>query len=156
MLKTIQKFFLSCVDSAGKAGQPERQGHALHLAAAVLAIEMIRADHVVEADERHAAMDALRGMFGLDESEAHEILALAESEADDAVSLHEFTQVINEGLDRGQKIELVELLWRVAMSDSMVDKYEEYLLRKVADLLYVSHGDFIQARHRAQAAVGEP
>jgi uncharacterized tellurite resistance protein B-like protein len=44
---------------------------------------------------------------------------------------------------------VIELLWRVALSDVHIDKYEEGLIRKVADLLFVPHVDFIQAKHRA-------
>ena len=67
---------------------------------------------------------------------------------EEAVSLYEFTAVINDQFDREQKIDLVEMLWRVAYADQELDQYEEYFVRKIADLLHVSHKDYIQAKLR--------
>ena len=41
------------------------------------------------------------------------------------------------------------MMWRVAMADSALSRYEEHVIRKVADLLYVPHGDFITAKQSA-------
>jgi uncharacterized tellurite resistance protein B-like protein len=76
-------------------------------------------------------------------------LSLAEEEVDHVVSLHDFTRSINDSLSREDRVKIVELLWRVAFADAVLDKYEEYFIRKIADLLYVSHKDYIQSKHRA-------
>jgi uncharacterized tellurite resistance protein B-like protein len=47
-------------------------------------------------------------------------------------------------------MKLVENMWRVAFSDQKLDKYEEALIRKVADLIYVSHQDFIKTKLAAR------
>jgi uncharacterized tellurite resistance protein B-like protein len=45
------------------------------------------------------------------------------------------------------------MLWQVAYADGSLDPYEEALVRKIADLIYVPHREFIQAKHRIQESV---
>ena len=45
---------------------------------------------------------------------------------------------------------MVEYLWAVAFADENVDKHEEYLVRKIANLIGVSHKEFIKAKLRAR------
>ncbi|MBI3171641.1 MAG: TerB family tellurite resistance protein, partial [Hydrocarboniphaga effusa] len=45
---------------------------------------------------------------------------------------------------------LLGLLWRVAYADGKLEANEEHLLRRLSDLLHLSHGDFIRARHAAE------
>ena len=80
-----------------------------------------------------------------------EIIKTARTEVDHSISLHDFTRKVNEVLDAGEKAALIELLWEVAVADNVIDKYEEYFIRKIADLLYVPHKDYIKAKHRASA-----
>ena len=124
--------------------------HGYRLASATLLVEMIRADFHVDAVEERAALDALERAFGLSAQETANLMEEARACADEATSLHEFTALINEQLDTDQKTHIVELLWRVAFADGEIDKYEEHLVRKVADLLYVRHGAFIRAKWNAQ------
>ena len=85
-----------------------------------------------------------------DDREADELLELAEDKADHATSLHEFTKVLNQQLDHASKNHMVELLWDVALADDHIDKHEDYLVRKVSELIHVPHHEFIRAKHRAQ------
>ena len=70
--------------------------------------------------------------------------------AEDATSLYQFTGQINDHLDQQQKQSLLESIWRVAFADGRIDKYEEHLIRRMADLLHLNHREFMQARHRAE------
>ena len=45
-----------------------------------------------------------------------------------------------------EKVGLIENMWRIAFSDEQLDKYEEHLIRKISDLIYVSHSDFIKTK----------
>lgn len=149
MFSSIKRFFDANVTTAVRAANPTEQEHAYRLAAAALLIEMTRADHDVKGVERAAVARAVRRAFALGESETDELLALAEREADEATSLYEFTRLINRHLDPKQKEHLVELLWLVALADGEIDRYEDYLVRKVADLIHVPHMSFIRAKHTA-------
>ena len=95
-------------------------------------------------------------MFELDPAASARLYREAERHADDATSLYEFTRLINDHFELTEKENLVELLWFVAFADGALDKYEEHLVRRVADLVHVSHGAFIRAKHRAMQRSRQP
>ena len=78
---------------------------------------------------------------------------MAESEVEESVSLHQFTRLVNDNYNPEQKLALIESMWKVAFADGELDKYEDYLIRKVADLIYVSHSEFIRCKLKAQSAM---
>ncbi len=125
--------------------------HALRLAAATLLVEVARADYDVDPGELETVEDAVREAFGLEAEEAEALVAMARAEAEEATSLYQFTREINRRMDPARKAALVELLWRVAFADGRLDRYEEHLIRRVADLIHLPHREFIRAKHRAQA-----
>ncbi len=91
-------------------------------------------------------------MLGLEdppEREVAELLELAEAERVESTDYFQFTSLINGVYTPEKKVELVELLWRIAYANESLHSHEEYLARKVADLLYVPHGAFIAAKYRA-------
>lgn len=154
MIDSIKRFFDANLTAASEAGSPAEQEHAYRLAGAALLVEMTRADHDVKGIERDAVARAIERAFELDASETDELLALAEREADSATSLYEFTRLINRHFDADQKVHFVELLWHVALVDGELDKYEEHLVRKVADLIHVPHRSYIRAKHQAADKLG--
>ncbi len=123
----------------------------MRLACAALLIEVSRADYEVTAEEVAAVSRAVRKTFGLSVAETVALIQLAEEEADSATSYHEFTSLINDSYSKEQKIQLLERLWEVVFADAEMEKYEEHLVRKLADLLYVPHSQFIAAKLRTQA-----
>ena len=151
MLATIQRFFEGRIAPAVTHGTDAAAEHGYQLATAALLVEMSRADAQVREEERVAITAAVQRAFELSAEETDELMQLAEGEADKATSLYEFTRLINENFSPQQKAHVVELLWRVAFADGEVDKYEEHLVRKIADLIYVPHRVFIQVKHRVQA-----
>jgi uncharacterized tellurite resistance protein B-like protein len=149
MFSSIKRFFDANLTAAAESGSPVDQERAYQLATAALFIEMTRADHDVKSVERDAVSQAVGRAFELDSAQTKELITLAEQEADAAISLYEFTRLINRHLDAKQKEHVVELLWHVALADGEIDKYEDHLVRKVADLIYVPHLAFIRAKHNA-------
>ena len=125
--------------------------HALRLSTATLLVEVVRADYDEDVAEGEAVFDLLRGFFDLSDDETRLLIREAEQEADHAVSLQSFTRVLHERLTLAEKRSVIEMLWRVAMADSRLDKHEDHLVRKVAGLLYVSHGDLIRIRNLVKA-----
>lgn len=153
MLRTIHQFFEIHLVRAIADSSPDDVEHAYQLAVAALLIEMSRADFDVKAVERSAVADAVERAFNLSPEETKELIRLAEVEADHATSLYEFTRSINAHFTAEQKQHVIELLWRVAFADGEVDRYEEYLVRKVADLIYVPHRAFIQTKHQVRQEI---
>ncbi len=141
---------LESLSSPAQTDPIERE-HDYELATAILLIEVMRADRTSSPDEREEVVATLTRAFRLDESEAQALLSKGESRADEIVSLHEFTQAINRRLDADQKEHIVELLWRVAFADGDLDRYEEHLIRRIAELLHIPHSTYI----RKKLSVGE-
>lgn len=154
MINAIFEFFESRIRADSMDASPVRTEHALQLATAALLVEMTRADFQVTADERRAIDDALNEVFDLGDEETRELVRLAERELGDSASLFQFTHLIDKEFPMEKKIRIIEMLWRIAYSDACKDKHEEYLVRKIADLLHVPHPAFIRARHKAETAPG--
>jgi uncharacterized tellurite resistance protein B-like protein len=126
--------------------------HALRVATAVLLIEVTRADFIVEASERLRLRQLLEQQFQLSVEELDALLEQAETDADRLVSIQHVTRLMNQHYDHEMKRRVIQMMWHMVYADGEKDHYEEHLIRQVADLLYVSHSEFIQARHQAEAA----
>lgn len=120
------------------------------LAAAVLLLEVARADYAHEPAERAALRAGLAREFNVPESALDALLDEAELRAKQSVSLYEFVTTLNRTMTHDDKRGLLNLLWEVAHSDGKVDAHEEHLLRQLADLLHLSHADFIRGKLKAR------
>jgi uncharacterized tellurite resistance protein B-like protein len=150
MLTSIKRFFEERIAAPNEA-DPE---HALHLATAMLLLEVSQADFGVHDAELEAVAAGLQRCFGLSESEVREVVSLAREEQQNSHSIHEFLRLLNEHFEMEARLRVVEDLWRVAYADGVLDKYEEYHIRKIAELLYVPHAGFIRAKHRVLEELG--
>lgn len=147
MLKALAEIFEKAFQPDGEAPAASRE-HALRLATAVLLVEVARADYAEALAEEDAMLALLKASFELNDEESELLLAEAKTEADHAASLQSFTRELHEQLTAEEKQRIVAMLWRVAFADDHLDKYEDHLVRKIAGLLYVSHGDLIRIRNR--------
>lgn len=147
MFKKITDLFQNLTAKEAEQSDPERLSY---LAATALMIELSRADNSIDQQEIQTIIAIATETFGLSSEEAADILSEAELKNTEAISLFEFTDIINENFNKAQKYNLIRNIWRVAYADKSIDAHEDYLVRKVADLIYVSHADFIKAKHEAK------
>jgi len=150
MIDTIRDFFDRHFgsDTAGSNDDP----HTLALATAALLVEVVRLDGGLEAVERDAVLRAVNTKFGLSPEEADELVALAEAEAREATDYHRFTSLLDQNFSPAQRVRVIEHMWHVAYADSTLSSWEQHLIRKVADLLYVPHAEYVAAKLRARDA----
>lgn len=127
---------------------PADDGAAAARAACVLMVAAARADGEFSRDEACAIATLVSGHFGLDADETAELVAAAAAE--DATDLFPAARILNETLDRRQRLDVVELLWRVVLSDGRLETRENALMHKVAHLLNLSHGDLIALKLAAR------
>ncbi|MEE3240741.1 MAG: TerB family tellurite resistance protein [Pseudomonadota bacterium] len=146
MFKKITTLFDSLASKESEKPDPERLSY---LAATALMIELSRADNSIDQQEIQTIIAIATDTFGLSDDEAADILSEAKLKNAEAISLYEFTDTINQSFNKEQKYNLIRNIWRVAYADKTIDAHEDYLVRKVADLIYVSHADFIKAKHEA-------
>ena len=150
MLSTIRDFFERNI-----AGAPAQDGHSIELATAALLVEVMRIDAGTTAAERAAVQRAIREKFGLSEAETSALIALAEEEMRNATDYYQFTSLINQRFSQAQKERVLELMWRVAYADSVIDAHEQHLMRKIAALLHLPDSAYIAAKLRARDAAAE-
>ena len=136
---------------------PNDDGPELQLATATLLMEVARADNRITESERQDVWRLIEKHYALSPEKTLDIASSAERGSQHATSLYPFTRLINSACSPEEKVRIIGMLWRVTCSDGHVDKYEEYLVRKIADLLYVPHRDYIRMKLEAvdgQAAEG--
>ncbi|MCC5809149.1 MAG: TerB family tellurite resistance protein [Ectothiorhodospiraceae bacterium] len=151
MLDAVKRYFRSHILEEQQEESAETRLHGLQLATAALLLEVARVDDDERGSlEMEAIAHGIRQKFGLTPQETEELLALAEAESRETVSYYGFTSLINDHFNAEQKERLVELMWEVALADGSSHAEQEALVRKVADLLYIPHRVFIQAKLRAQ------
>ena len=116
------------------------------LSTAVLLLELARSDFDLADAERQCLRELLASRYSLDAAALDALLAEAQARAAAAVSLHDDVQSLNTYLDAEGKCRLMAMLWQVAYADGRIDKYEEHLLRRLADLLYVPMADYVRIK----------
>jgi len=149
----IRKFFVEIVatissSDSNQANTVDRES-ALRMATAVLMLDVARADHVFEESEFDRVLNLLEAHFDLTPEESAELVNTASDKADDLVSLHEFTQLLNANLNDQERTRIIALLWQIAYADGQLDKYEDSLVLKISDLLYVSRARVMRMKHDA-------
>lgn len=150
MLAAIRDFFEQRIAAAS----PADEARCIRVATAALLLEVVRLDGGVDEAERAAVLRAVRTKFGLREDEAEALVRLAEAEAQEATDYYQFTSLINRHFSPEQKVRAVEMMWQVAYADAELSANEQHVLRRVADLLYVPHAEYIAAKLRARDAAG--
>lgn len=116
------------------------------LAIGVLYYEIMRADDIINPKEVEAFEQLISEEFGVDGHALQDVLQKVEQEAKDSVDYMQFTRVIHENCTLVEKKKIVSMLWHLAAADGHIDPHEEHLIRKMSDLMYLSHSDFIQAK----------
>jgi uncharacterized tellurite resistance protein B-like protein len=154
MIESIRNFFSRTMQpTEGATEDPEaseEERHRLHVAACALLLELAHADDTFTEGEREHVEAVVRRHLDVDEETAKGLLELAEMERKSAIDLYQFTSLIRESYDLGQKTLLAEIMWGVVLADGNIDKDESYLLRKIANLLDLKPGYLSHARRRAE------
>jgi uncharacterized tellurite resistance protein B-like protein len=163
MIESFRQFFTDrMAPSKGRQNGPavsgdtdavEAERHQLHVAACALLLEIAYADDEFSDPERHHICAVLQRHFDLDEETANALIEIAEAERSHAIDLYQFTSLIRQHYDLGQKTLLAEIMWGVMLTDGEVARHEGYMLRKIANLLELEPGYLAAAGNRARRAL---
>jgi len=150
MLKHWRELFGTV--QAAVSGSASESEHRLQLATAVLLIEVMQSDSGASEVENAAVERLLKERFELGEDELEQLMVLARARQETAHDLHAFTSQLHAAFDAAEKHRILEMFWQVAYADGRLDDHEHHLMRKLGDLLHVSHAAFIGTKLRAAAA----
>ena len=139
MLKSFLKLF---EESQGEG----KRKYTVELATAALFSEIVTADDKVTQSEREEYHRQLQRHVNLEDEAMALLLEEGRVTSDNAVDLVQFTQVLNEQCDAEEKRDVVRSLWAIAFADESLAPLEESTIRRVADLLYVPHSQFIKTK----------
>lgn len=152
MLKSIRSFFDSQMAPPATAegeGDSAADGHAVQLAAAAILLELAHADDEFSPEERSYIEGALARQFDLTEDEVTSLIELAGKEQQESIDHFQFTSLISENFDLGQKVVLAEVMWGLVAADGQIASHEVYLVRKISNLLDLEPGYLNAARKKA-------
>jgi len=150
MLESIRTFFNRKMQNGGNTESTD-QTYRLHVAACALLLELAYADNNFTEGERAHIEAVLQRHFGLDAETASSLIELADAERKSSSDLYQFTSLIRDSYDLGQKTLLAEIMWGLILTDGEIARHEGYLLRKIGNLLDLKPGYLAQARSAAAA-----
>lgn len=125
----------------------------LHFAAAALMLEVAYADRNIESVEKEKMSNLLASKFDISKEKIAELITLAEEETKASISMYQFTSLVNKNFEEDERFKLITAMWEIAFADGDLDKYEEAIIRKIADLLYIPHGKLMNAKHLAKTSM---
>ena len=144
MIKRIKDLLanFSNTEEIEESSSPDK----LDQACAALLIEIAFADKIFDSAEKELLKESLLRSYSLEAEVVDGIIDDAENTVAESTSLYEYTRTVNDEFGYEDKLNLLENLWKVAYADNNLDKYEEHLIRKIADLIHVDHGDYINIK----------
>ena len=119
-------------------------------AAAMLLLEVAWADHEIEPRELDAMRRTLKSLYDMEDSAIEALIRRARDDHDESTGLFPFTRTLNDALTMEEKTALLMELWRLTRFSGEQHHYEEHAIRRIADLLYLSHEDFIATKLAAR------
>ncbi len=149
MLSKIKSFFSENI-SVENAKDETNIADKIIIATCALLLEMAHADEEFSDIEESEIESIMKSEFGLNDEKIAEIINLSKEELKESLDLWQFTNLINENYTKEQKLQVIELIWRVVFVDNKVDKHEEYLVRKLSYLLNLDHKEMIDAKLRVK------
>ncbi len=93
--------------------------------------------------------------FSLSNDEAATLIDAAQEAVEESVSLHAYTKALHSEMSYPEKEAVIEMLWHIALADQDLDKYEDYMIGKIAELLYIYRGDVMRSKHRVIEAISQ-
>jgi uncharacterized tellurite resistance protein B-like protein len=145
MIDIIQKFF-SPQSSVSQGERTSSIQHNIYVATCALFVEMAQIDGEFSDQEKEHLIHLLQGEYDLSKDYIDEITDLAKKQLKSSHDLWKFTNLINQNYDRSEKIKIIELIWKIIYADGKLDKYEDYLIHKLARLLNLQHSELIDAK----------
>ena len=145
-MRDMLKRFFSKVPEDNVKTLGQKTDHDIRVAVCALLVEMARIDETFTPTEMETILSILKDKYGLSQEHAEALIAEAEKELEDSVDLWQFSNLINENYSEEEKIEIIKTLWHIVYVDGKMDQYEHYLMKKLKNLLRLSHDQLIDAK----------
>ncbi|MBW2559067.1 MAG: TerB family tellurite resistance protein [Deltaproteobacteria bacterium] len=152
MIDLVKKFFGKSTKNSTVEG--EDSVHDLRIATCALLLEMSRVDGEFSESERESILSIIKKEYEVDDEHVTAITEAADKELNGSLDLWQFTNLINQNYTQEEKIEIIEMVWRIAYTDGKLDKHEDFLVHKLANLLRLTHRQLIDAKVKIREVMG--
>jgi len=152
MIDLVKKFFGKMTEH-GPAGR-EESVHDIRIATCALLLEMSQIDGDFSESEKEGILSIFKREYEVDDEHIAELIETADKELKGSLDLWQFTNLINRNYTPEEKIEIIEMVWRIAYTDGKLDKHEDFLVHKLADLLHLTHRQLIDAKIKVREIMG--
>ena len=125
--------------------EAESKDNSIQKSICSLMIEVAYADNQLDDSELKVMANSL-SKLDIEKEEIQEIVDATLAKSKESISFYEHTRILNDQLDYDQKKEVLNSVWSIAFADGQMNKHEEHLIRRIADLLYLNHKDFINSK----------
>jgi uncharacterized tellurite resistance protein B-like protein len=145
MMDLLKKFFTKTSDevSAAESVQTSRD---VRIATCALLLEMAKIDGKFSELERKSIVEVLENSYQLSAERATAFMEAADEQLEKSIDLWHFAKRINVNYSTEEKIKIIEMVWQIIYTDGILDKHEDYLAHKLANLLRLSHEQLIEAK----------
>ena len=131
-----------------KIEEENEQFDTVQIAISTLMIQTAVYDGVFDEQEKSEILELIKKYFNLNEDQKLSLFKIAMKVNDDSNDMQQFTRVLNDHLSEEEKLKIIEMLWKIIISDGHIDDYENTLIRKISGLLYISDRDVGQIKKK--------
>ena len=115
----------------------------------ILLLEACQIDGNTGKDELEYIKKLLINKFSFTPDQAEKNLLDALEKSDERIEIFSQIKIILNEMDHEERIDVIEMMWGVILSDGIVDDFEANLMRRMNGLLYVSGEESALAKQRA-------
>ncbi|MBN2568040.1 MAG: TerB family tellurite resistance protein [Deltaproteobacteria bacterium] len=135
-------------------GKEKDSAHDIRIATCALLLEMSQIDGDFSNEERDSIVSIICKDFDMPDDIASTLLDSSREELAGSCDLWQFTNLINKNYTQEEKTGIIEMVWRIAYTDRKLDKYEDFLVHKLANMLCLTHSQLIEAKVRVLEEIG--
>ena len=134
------------------SGEEEYKGEDIQ-AVIVLLLEACQIDGETDNVEIEYVTNLLINKFNFTKSEAEENINKTLKNNAERIEIFSQIKIILNEMDHNERIEVIEMMWGVILSDGVIDDFEANLMRRMNGLLYVSGIESAEAKERATSKI---
>ena len=131
-----------------KIEEESEQFNTVQIAISTLMIQTAVYDGTFDEQEKSKILELIKKYFNFNEDQKLTLFKIAMKVNDDSNDIQQFTSVLNHNLSEEEKLNIIEMLWKIIISDGHIDDYENALIRKISGLLYISDRDVGQIKKK--------
>lgn len=129
-----------------KKSQEEEKISDINLACAIILLEVSYSDFEIKDTEVEKMLKFFETDLNLSKEKSLWLHKEAQKLHKDTNCLRKYIKLINDTYAKEEKINLINIAWKIARADNEIDKYEEHRIRKISELLYLNHSEFIKEK----------